>query len=355
MLKSGELYMKIATLLGAASVAVIGSVLAAQDAQLLVLDYPGFENPSYHQPYIEKNGDNPTFSFFGDEDEAFQKIRSGFQADVAHICAGSVTKWVESGIVEPWDTAKLTHYNDLDANLKGTDVGAGGDVFWIPSDFGSTAIAYNPNEVTAEEVASLNVFKNPKFAGRMTLPDNVDDAYALAYLATGVTNWTDVTDAQFEAASNWLREVHPNLRTYWTDPAELSQLLSSGEILVSWAWNETFPTMVAEGRPIAFQREATEGSSLWLCGYVNLKGGQGVEDKAYDYLNAMHDESSVVPLLDAGFGSANAVALASQVSEEALVAAGLEPITVPVLAQLPMSNAARERQAAMFEQIKAGF
>jgi len=38
--------------------------------------------------------------------------------------------------------------------------------------------------------------------------------------------------------------------------------MSTGEILVSWAWNETYPTMLEEGRPIAFQREATEGELI---------------------------------------------------------------------------------------------
>lgn len=346
--------MKSTSLLAAVSVTALASAAAAQDAELLVFDYSGFEEPGYHQPYIAAHGDSPTFAFFGDEDEAFQKIRAGFNADVAHICAGSVSKWTESGIIEPWDTSKITAYGDLDSNLTGTDI-AGGETYFIPTDFGSTAIAYNPDEVPTEDVASLDVFKDPKYAGRVTLPDNVDDAYALAYLATGVDNWQNATDEQFEAASNWLREVHPNLRTYWTDPGELAQLLASGEILISWAWNETYPTMVEEERPIAFQREATEGSSLWLCGYVNLVGGQGVEDKAYDYLNAMLSEDSVVPLLDAGFGSANAVALNSQVSEEDLEASGLGVIDAPVLAQLPMPNAMRERQAETFELIKAGF
>ena len=63
---------------------------AAQDADLLVFDYAGFEDPAYHSAYVEKHGDSPTFSFFGDEEEAFQKVRSGFKADVTHICAGSV-------------------------------------------------------------------------------------------------------------------------------------------------------------------------------------------------------------------------------------------------------------------------
>lgn len=346
--------MKLAIYLGAGSIAALCTAVSAQDADLLVFDYSGFEDPAYHQGYIDKHGDNPSFAFFGDEDEAFQKIRAGFKADVAHICAGSVSKWTESGIIAPWDVSKITAYGDLDRNLTGTDVG-GNATYFIPTDFGSTAIAYNPDEVPAEDVATLNVFKDPKYAGRLTLPDNVDDAYALAYLATGVDNWQNATDAQFEAASNWLREVHPNLRTYWTDPAELAQLLSSGEILVSWAWNETYPTMIEEGRPIAFERESVEGSSLWLCGYVKLVDGQGVEDKAYDYLNAMLAEASVLPLLDAGYGSANAVALNSQVTAEDLEASGLGVINVPVLAQLPMPNAMRERQAETFELIKAGF
>lgn len=346
--------MKFATLLGAVSIAALATAASAQDADLLVFDYPGFENPDFHVGYSEMHGESPSFAFFGDEDEAFQKIRAGFKADIAHICAGSVSKWTDSGIIEPWDISKIPAYGDLDSNLTGTDIGAG-ETYFIPTDFGSTAIAYNPEEVPAEDVASLDVFKNPKYAGRVTLPDNVDDAYALAYLATGVADWTNATDAQFEAASNWLREVHPNLRTYWTDPAELAQLLSSGEVLVSWAWNETYPTMVAEGRPIGFQREATEGSSLWLCGYVNLVDSQGVEDKAYDYMNAILAESSVVPLLDAGYGSSNQAALTSELTEEDLEAAGLGLIDVPVLAQLPMSNEARERQAETFELIKAGF
>ncbi|WP_322893740.1 MULTISPECIES: ABC transporter substrate-binding protein [unclassified Yoonia] len=346
--------MKLTGLMGAASLVAMASAVAAQDSELLVFDYSGFEMPEYHQDYIDTHGASPTFTFFGDEDEAFQKIRSGFQADVSHLCAPSVTRWTESGILEPWDTTKITAYNDLNASLVGEEIGAG-ETYFIPTDFGSTAIAYNPDEVPAEDVASLQVFTNPAYAGRMTLPDNVDDAYALAYLATGVTNWQDVTDEEFEAASNWLREVHPNLRTYWTDPAELAQLLSSGEILVSWAWNETYPAMVDEGRPIAFQREAEEGSSLWLCGYVKLASGEGNDDKAYDYLNAFLSETSVVPLLEAGYGSANAAALEAQVTEEDLVASGLEAIDVPILAQLPMSNEDKERMSETFEMIKAGF
>ena len=344
------------TLLCSAAALSMATVAAAQDEDLLVFDYPGFENPEFHAGYIETHGASPSFAFFGDEEEAFQKLVSGFEADVTHICGGSVTKWVESGIIEPWDTSRITAFADLNSDLTGQDVASGEKAaYFIPTDYGSTAIAYNPEVVPAEDVASLSVFTNPAYAGRMTIPDNVDDAFALAYLATGVTNWSEATEAEFEAAAAWLREVQPNLRTFWTDPAELAQLLSTGEVVIAWAWNETFPTMVEEGRPIAFEREPAEGSSLWLCGYVNMVDGPGSEDKAYDFLNAMLDPSSAVPLMQSGYGTANQAALVGTFTTEDLVAAGLQPIDAPILAQLPMSQERREKQAEAFELIKAGF
>jgi spermidine/putrescine transport system substrate-binding protein len=343
------------TVLATSALALLAGAAAAQDSELLVFDYAGFENPAFHTTYTAKHGQSPTWTFFGDEEEAFQKLRSGFQSDVTHICAGSVTKWVESGMLEPWDKARIDAYADLDANLLGTDVTSGdADLYFIPTDWGSTAVLYNTEQVPAEDVASLQVFTNPKYAQRIVLPDNVDDAYALAYLATGVTNWQNATEEQFQAASAWLRQVHPNLRTYWTDPAELVTLMATGEILVAWAWNESLPTLVGEGLPVAFQREPAEGSSVWLCGLVNMKEAPGSEDKVYDYLNAFLDPSSTQALLEGGWGHANAAAMAN-VSAEQLAASGLGAVNAPVIAQLPMSAELREKQQAEFERIKAGF
>ena len=341
-------------LLGSAALALTATAALAQDAELLVYDYAGFDNPAFHPKYIEKHSASPTYSFFGDEEEALQKILSGYKVDMSQICAGSLPKWFDAGILEPWDTSKIPEYANIDANLTGTKIGGEGEVYFIPTYFGATAIAYNTDEVPAGDVASLDVFKNAKYAQRITIPDNVDDAYALAYLATGVTNWTEATEEQFEAATAWLREIHPNVRTYWTDPAELAQLLATGEILVSWAWNETIPTTAEQGLPIAYQREAKEGSSVWMCGYVNLKDAPGNEDKVYDYLNALLDASSAQPLLDSGYAPTNKPALEA-LGSETLVSVGVGPVNGPIIAQLPMSVELREKQAEAFEMIKAGF
>ncbi|WP_407933481.1 hypothetical protein [Fontisubflavum oceani] len=169
-----------------------------------------------------------------------------------------------------------------------------------------------------------------------------------------MTDWSDVSNAEFEAATDWLRSIHENLRTYWVDPGELGQLMGSGEVLVAWAWNEVPVALADEGFPVGFERNTAEGTSVWLCGYVNMTDAPGVEEKAYDYVNALLAVDSAQPLIEGGFGSANTVALAS-LGTETLEANGLGAVTVPVLAQLPISNEQRQRQAEAFERIKAGF
>ena len=123
-----------------------------------------------------------------------------------------VSKYRDAGLIEPWDTAKITNFADIDAQFLDSQIfkdDAG--VWYIPTDWGATAVAYNTENVPAEDVANLQVFVNPAYQGRTSLPDSADDVWALAYLATGVTDWTKVTDEQFQKAADWLREALPDI------------------------------------------------------------------------------------------------------------------------------------------------
>ncbi len=348
---------RIATLLLATTAAFAFSGAAqAADAELTVFDWAGFEDQSLIEDYVAKHGQMPTYALFGDDDEAFQKVSSGFKADVAHPCSQMIGKYREAGLIEPWDVSRIPEFGNIAPRLLNSptfkdDTG----VWYIPTDYAYTAVAYNTKEVPAEDVASLNVFKDPKYAGRISLPNNTDDVWSLALLATGVGDWTAVTDEQFAAAAAWLREVHPNVRAYWKDPSELSQLMATGEVLVAWSWNDSIALMRSEGFDVSFQREAKEGASTWFCGYVNFKDGPGSEDKAYDFINAWLAHPSAKGLLDNfGYASANEKALAEIPAEE-LVKADVSPITGTLLSQVPIDHAVRQHMLEEFELIKAGF
>ncbi|MBP9047262.1 MAG: extracellular solute-binding protein [Tabrizicola sp.] len=342
------------SLISAASVLALSVAAHAADPDLTVLDWAGWEIDGMLQPYVDKNGQKPTYVFFADDDEAFQKMSSGFKADVVHPCAAAVPRYMDAGLIEPWDVSKIPEFANIPARMTAPFTNDQG-VWFIPTDYAYTAIAYNAETVPAEDVASVQVFASEKYAGRIALPDNTDDIWSLAFSATGVTSWDNVTDEQFTAAADWLRKVHPNVRAYWSDPSELSQLMASGEVQVAWSWNDPVAILTAENFPVGFNRAPAEGASTWYCGMVNIKDGPGKEDKAYDLMNSLLAPSSAQPLLDAiGYSLSNDAAMA-QISPEALKAAYVDPVTTALFVQSPPTTELRDKMIEEFELIKSGF
>jgi putative spermidine/putrescine transport system substrate-binding protein/spermidine/putrescine transport system substrate-binding protein len=109
----------------------------AQDGELVIFDWSGYEAPEFHPGYAAKHGQSPTYTFFGDEDEAFEKIRSGFKTDLAHPCSQSVVKWREAGLLEPLDTSKIEGWKDMNPGImamKDLATTADGTAWFMPWD-----------------------------------------------------------------------------------------------------------------------------------------------------------------------------------------------------------------------------
>ena len=334
---------------------------AVSGADLLVLDWSGYEDPEFHPGYIEKHGGSPDFSFFGDEEEALSKIRAGFKADVSHPCSQSVVRWRDAGVIKPLDTSRIDKWDDVLPGIRAMKdlmTTADGTAWVLPFDWGNTALTYHEERVDKSDVGSLTAFVDPKFEGRVSLPDNVDDVYALASLVIGLKQWDRMTDAQFKEASDFLREVHKNVRFYWADGPELAQGITNDEVDIAWAWNETATVMQADGVPVTMNKDTKEGLSTWVCGYVLLESGEGDEDKAYDFLNSLMEDRVADYLVTAwGYGHASETGLAG-VDPQVLADTGfgdLERFVDRTLFQSPLPRELRQTMISEFEKIKAGF
>src|SRR3546814_2987949 len=66
------------------------------------------------------------------------------------------------------------------------------------------------------------------------------------------------------------------------------------------------------------KRDTKEGLSTWVCGYSLLAGGQGNEEKVYDYINAFLDDDTAEYLVtEWGYGHANQAAM-ERIDQETL-------------------------------------
>lgn len=337
------------------------AAVLAEDGELIIFDWSGYEAPEFHPEYKEKHGDEPTFTFFGDEDEAFEKVRSGFKADLGHPCSQSVVKWRDAGLLQPLDTSRIAGWNDMNPGImamKNLATDENGKAWFMPWDWGNTLLTYNSEKVDVKDIQSLKAFADPRFKDRVSIGDNVDDAYALASLAIGLKDWTQMTDDQFKQASDFLREVHKNVRLYWTDNTDIVQAMSSGEVDLAWAWNDASVQATLAGAPITTNRDTAEGLSTWVCGYVLYKDAPGNLDKAYDFLNAVNTPAVAQYLLsDWGYGHANAKSMAT-VDAAVLKAKGYDDVQKFVdktLFQSPVPAELKQRMIDEFEKIKAGY
>lgn len=354
---------RLAGLLAAAAMSTVLPALAvAADSELTIFEWSGYEDPNFHPKYTEKHGDSPTFTFFGDEDEAFEKLRAGFKTDLAHPCSQSVVKWREAGLLQPLDTSKIEGWNDILPGLmamKNLATTEDGTAWFMPWDWGNTALTFNTEKVSEDDVKSLKAFADPKFEGRVSIGDNVDDAYALASLAIGLNDWTQMTEEQFAQASDFLREVHKNVRLYWTDNTEIVQAMGGGEVDLAWAWNDAGTQLALQGQPVKIKRDTEEGLSTWVCGYVLLKDAPGNVDKAYEFLSGVNTDPRVANYIvnDWGYGHGNAKAMA-EVDPALLAEKGYGNVNEFVdntLFQSPLPAELKLKMIAEFEKIKAGY
>lgn len=349
--------MNMRTLLIASAAAVaLGTAAVAADSKLTVFDWAGFDQKNLVPEYITKFGDQPTYAFFGDDDEAFQKVSSGFKVDIAHPCSQMIQKYRDAGLIVPWDVSKIPNFADIAPNYVNSKVFVdNGTVWYVPTDFGYTALLFNADKVPAADADSLQVFVNPKYKGKTSLPDNSDDVWALALLATGVKDWTTTTDDQFKKAADWLREAHKNVVSYWSDPSDLNQLMGSGQVTVAWSWSDSATQLADKGMHVVFNRTAKEGASSWFCGWVHMKDAPGDAERANFFVNDFLSPAAAQGLLDDfGYSSTNAKSEATIPADE-LTKHNLSPVDGVLLAQTPLDQKLRDRMVEEFQKIKSGF
>jgi spermidine/putrescine transport system substrate-binding protein len=264
----------------------------------------------YQRAYNEK----PRTTIFADEDEAFAKMKAGYKPDVMGPCYYEVPRWKEAGLLQPIDTAKLKNWNKLSETLRhmpGIDAG-GGKVWFVPHYWGNTSLTIRTD--LAPEYAksqSWNILFDPKYKGRVSVLDGVDDTIPFIAHMIGVDAYT-MSDADWVKVEARLRELMPHLRFVSSDDTALAQGLASGELVAAMSWRTTFASLNREGKKVAYL-EPKGGMFTYVCGLVMHKDPS--------------DEAKALALID------------SSISDEAarytIEKIGDEPANLQALAQVP--------------------
>lgn len=326
---------------------------------LTIMEWSGYDVPELFQPFVSKHGAAPNFSIFANEDEALQKVRSGFNADIMHPCTYSVGYFVEAKITKAVDTARLSHWNDVFETLRNVNgVVMNDEVVMVPADWGNSGIAYRTDLVEADYEAneSWNIFTDERYEGRVSMSDT-EAALEIAGLLLGYSkdDIFKMTEEQLAGTRELAEKMVRNSRFLWTDPTEINQALASGEIVAAYAWNETVKSLKEQGIPVKYA-QPKEGIFTWLCGLTLLNTGKGDEAAAYDFLDAwLSPETGKYMIEEYGYGHSNLKAF--EMADPAKVAA--LGITDPIqhlkngILFEPVETTLNTKYIKLWEEVKA--
>lgn len=339
---------------------IMGVALAALTAgqaaagELQYFTWSGYELPEFSPGYAEKHPEGVGITLFGDDDEAFAKVKAGFRPDIAHPCFDKIPRWRQEDLIQPIDVSRIPNWDAVFPALKDLPgVMEDGKVWMIPWDWGNTSILYRTDLIENPE-PSWRLLWDPQYAGRLATIDAVHDTPVVAALLAGVDPFDMTSQEDLDKVKALLQEQQPLLRMYTTDMTSVEQALASGELVAAMTWNASAVSLKNQGVSVAFMNPK-EGMLTWVCGLVLMKDAVNV-DEAYDFINARLDPASGESLIRSyGYGSSSAAAFAR------VDAATLESLALPTDPATMLQNTVVTRAiknndgvTAMFEEVKAG-
>lgn len=345
---------------GMATVPMTRRAARAQE-QATYFGWAGYDDAAFMATYVEKYGAAPEYTFWGSEDEAFQKMRAGgFTPDVMAPCTYELFKWKDGGLIAELDPSRLEWVGDMFPSLNEVEGSIiDGKRYFMPMDWGNSTVIYRRDLVGPEwsdENVSWKIFYSDEFANRLGFYDSAGAVVEISALILGYDNIFELTDEQLVEVRKMVEVQRDNMRMYWSDQTEAVQALASGELVASYGWNDAYVTLKSEGYDVGLG-VPKEGIFTWCCGLVMHTETDKV-DQAYDIINAFTSpESGAYEIENWGYGHANMKAF-DLVPPEKLAELGLstpEDLLGNGIFFQALKPEIEEKYIRLFEEVKAGF
>ena len=152
-------------------------------------------------------------------------------------------------------------------------------LYMVPAVYNYDSVGYNPDVVSAEEANTWACIFDSKWKGKSGLNTDPLIAFGQAVMAMNTLGLSDVKNpgnpsaAEIDEAAKFLisKKKEGQFRALWGDFGELVNLLASGEMVVSDAWQPAVMAVKAQGKACKYA-VPKEGYRGWAIGPSLLSG-----------------------------------------------------------------------------------
>ena len=317
----------------------------------------GYDDDGLFGSYVEEHG-SPEYSTFGDAEEGLQKLKAGFEVDLAWPCQGEIARWVRAGVLEPLDTSRIDNWDDMFPEVRDLPSGiVDGKNYFAPIDWGDTTLFYMADRVPwmNADNESFDLMEDPRVKGKVGILDSAADSLFLMmhHLGIDIREKDQLTKAAIDKGINKFREMRDNgqIRAFFGDTSSMVEALGNEEIDVALGWNEIAWNAGAK------MMQPANGTMTWACGLAIVKGAD--LDKAYAMINgATSPETSAYLLSEWGYGHSNkkgfSTITADELAERGVASNPAEHLSNGMFSVMPSDEVTDYMEAQWAEMVAGG-
>ncbi|SEK67541.1 spermidine/putrescine transport system substrate-binding protein [Roseovarius azorensis] len=273
----------------ALALCVAGLAQSASAETLRLLTWGGYAPEDVIAAFEAETGHKVEVTLSNNE-EMIAKLRAtgGGGFDLAQPSQDRITgPQEEFGIYKPMDLSKIDESQFIASMLAATKANTtvGGEVYGVPHVWGTSGLVVDTAKAGSvkdyTDLCSADVAG--KVSYRLKRPTLIGFAFAMGmdpFAAYGDEAAYSEIMAKVEAK---LKECKPNVKTYWSGGDELMNLVRSGEVVASMAWDTGGWKLNSDNPDITFVAPAS-GALGWIDTFVLPAKGQA-DQAAYDWIN----------------------------------------------------------------------
>jgi spermidine/putrescine-binding protein len=252
----------------------------------------------YSQDQLAKVADTRKITgqpkLFSDNADAFLQVKqTGPQFDMVSADALWVKKYMEEGLIEPFDLASISSSSQLyPMATKFEFLNDPKGALGYPFSWSTVQIYYNPDKVKTPPT-SWESLTDPAYKGLVVAENIPTDLMAIAGIATGAKSPYAQTPDQISAASNFLSALKPNVVKLASQNNEIVTMMASGEAAIGISNLGTDVRVKDAGGPELKSAYPPEGTIGFIDSeMITAKGGN--KDLVKQFLDAMQQSEWIV-------------------------------------------------------------
>ena len=248
------------------------------------------------QPFTAKTSIGVVQGTFGDENEIIAKAKTANPGDFQIVHSSGVeyyVKYLNAGMTSEINEANIPNMANVMPAMIEPFRKLSPKLSAVPYDYGTTGIAYNTTVISPEEAKEkgASLLSDPKYKGKI---GGYSDMTTRVWYAALTLGQDPNAISDIEAVWAKVRETRDLAKKFWSSGAELMDLLSKGEIVVTDAWSGRVAALQEQGQPIGYLDPP--GSYAWMEDMMVIKGSPMAECE--ELINFMLDPATSIAVAE---------------------------------------------------------